>query len=169
MKVDMIDKQVKNSNDPFVVFHVNLLNSIEEIESLTNNLENVLDIEEVVFLNSKIKAAELSKNEDYMIINQLSIEQFCQIMIKGGFKIKMVEYVDQIWNFNNEELNQFISLFDGEDPCPELTEEAFGEEEKTIDVLKTIMASKFTTDDVLDKISNSGIDSLNDLNKFILD
>jgi len=168
MKVDMIDKQVKNSNDPFVVFHVNLLNSIEEIESFTNNLENILTVEEAVFLNTKIKAAELSKNEDYMIINQSSIEQFCQIMIKGGFKMKMVECVDQIWNFNNEEFNQFISLFEEEDPCPELTEEAFGEEEKTIDVLKTIVASKFTTDDVLDKISNSGIDSLNDLNKFIL-
>jgi hypothetical protein len=170
MKVNMIDKQVKNSNDPFIVFKVTLLNSDEEIKDLTSKVEEVLTLDEVTTM-SQVTSADIDIRTSYMIIRHSNISQFEYITNKCGFKIKMVEFINNVWEFNNEEFQSFVSLFESEDedPCPELTEFAFGPNGNVLDILEAISESKFTIDNVLDKISTKGIESLNDLNKYILE
>lgn len=171
MKASMIDIQIENNNNPFMVFQLDLLNSLEEIEQINNNIENILTSDEIIFIDTNVIAADLSKTKDYIIINQSFIEQFKQLMDKCGFKIQMTNIINDVWNMNN--IKEFISLFGEEDPNPELTQQFFPGLQTTFDkvnqILKVIIESQFTLDNVLDKINEQGIDSLNELNKYILE
>jgi hypothetical protein len=168
MNIEMINKYIKNNNDPFIVFKITLLHSDEEIKDLTSKAEEILILDEILTMDQVI-SADVDIRTSYMVINQSNINQFKYITNKCGFKIKMVEFINDIWEFNNEEFQTFISLFGEEDPCPELTELAFGLNNNILDILKTISESKFTIDDVLDKINIKNVDSLNELNKHILE
>lgn len=171
MKVSMIDIQIENNNNPFMVFQLDLLNSLEEIEQINNNIENILSPDEITLIDTNIIAADLSKTKDYIIINQSFIEQFKQLMDKCGFKIQMTNIINDVWNMNN--IKEFINLFGEEDPNPELTQEVFPGLQTTFDkvnqILKVMIESQFALNDVLDKINEQGIDSLNELNKYILE
>ena len=171
MKVDMIDIKIENSKNPFMVFQLELLNSLEEIEQITDNVENILTLDEIVSIENNVIAADVSKIKDYIIINQSFIEQFKQLMSKCGLKFKMTNIINDVWNMNN--IKEFISLFGDEDLNPELTQQFFpglqGNFEKINEILKVVVESQFTLNDVLDKINEQGIDSLNELNKYILE
>jgi hypothetical protein len=154
MKASMIKTQIENSKDPFMFFQLDLLNSIEEIETITDNVENILTLDEIMLIENNVISADVSKTKDYIIINQSFIEQFKQLMIKCGFKMQITDLTNQIWNSNN--IEEFVKLFENKN-------------EKVDEILKVVVESQFTINDVLDKISEKGIDSLNELNKYILE
>jgi len=171
MKASMINIQIENINNPFMVFQLELLNSLEEIEQITDNIENILTLDEIRTIEDNVIAADLSKTKDYIIVNQSFIEQFKQLMSKCGLKFKMTNIINDVWNMNN--IKEFINLFGDEDPNPELTQQFFPgiqtNFDKVNEILKVVVESQFTLNDVLDKINEQGIDSLNELNKYILE
>jgi hypothetical protein len=154
MKTSMINTQIENSKDPFMFFQLELLNSLEEIETITDNVENILTLGEIISIENNVISADVSKTKDYVIINQSFIEQFKQLMIKCGFKMQITDLTNQIWNSND--IGEFVKLFENKN-------------EKVDEILKVVVESQFTVNDVLDKISEKGIDSLNELNKYILE
>jgi hypothetical protein len=154
MKASMIKTQIENSKDPFMIFQLELLNSLEEIEQITDNVENILTLGEIMSIENNVISADVSKTKDYIIINQSFIEQFEQLMIKCGFEMQMTDLTTQIWDSND--IEEFVKLFEGKN-------------EKVDEILKVVAESQFTVNDVLDKISEKGIDSLNELNKYILE
>lgn len=171
MKASMIKTQIENSKDPFMFFQLELLNSEEEIKDITDRVESILTLEEVMAIESNVIAADISPTMDYIIIQKSFIETFKQFMNKCGFKMQITDLTNQIWNSNN--VKEFISLFGSEDPNLELTKQFFpglqGNFEKVNEILKVVVESQFTLNDVLDKINEQGIDSLNELNKYILE
>lgn len=171
MKASMIDIQIENNKDPFMVFQVNVLNQIEEAECILNNLESLLTPEELSFLADDLISADISKTVDYIIIKQSCVKKFEKISKKCGLQIEMINMAKQIFDLKNVE--EFVSLFGQKDSNPELTQQAFPGLQSTFDkvnnIIKAIVLSQFGVNDVLDKISEKGIDSLNELNQYILE
>jgi hypothetical protein len=171
MKASMIDIQIENSKDPFMIFQVNVSNSMEEIENIFSNMESLLTPEELSFLANDLISADVSKNVDYIIIKQSCVKQFQKISKKCGLQIKMINMAKQI--FDSKNVEEFVSLFGQKDTNPELTQQFFPGIESRFDevnnIVKMVILSQFNIDDVLDKISEKGIDSLNELNQYILE
>ncbi len=82
MKASMIDIKIENNKNPFMVFQLNLLNSKEEIEYITDNVENILSLDEIVSIETNVISADVSPTMDYIIINRSFINQFKQLMVK---------------------------------------------------------------------------------------
>lgn len=156
MKASMIDVQIENSKDPFMVLQINVLNQVEETEYILNNLESLLTIEELNFLADDLIAADASKTVDYIIIKQSYIKQFQKISKKCGLQIEILNMAKTI--FDSKNVEEFVSLFKNSDQSNQIE-----------DIIRVIILSQFGVNDVLDKISEQGIESLNELNQYILE
>jgi len=168
MKVNMIDTQIENNINPFIVFQVNSFNSEEEMTNVKNNISKFLTDEEIDILEKNTIAADFSLTVDYLIINKSFVDEFTRLINKCGIKFELVNIIEQIWNLNS--VKEFVGLFGEEDLSVQLTQQSFKcTFEKVNEILKVIVESQFNVNDVLDKISEKGIDSLNELNKYILE
>ena len=170
MKTSMIENQIENSKDPFIIFQVTSFNSEEEMENIESNLDQIFTLEELEKINNLI-TTRVSPNVDYMIIKQSEIEDVKFMLNKCNISFTINDITNNIWELNN--IKEFVSLFGEEDPSPELTQQIFPDIQSTFskvyEILKLIVESKYSTDDVLDVISEKGINSLNELHKYILE
>ena len=88
-------------------------------------------------------------------------------MIKCEAPYLAYDIIPQLWDMEDV---SFITEYGEEDPNPELTHEFFPDFKSTNqrinEILQQICDKRYTKDDVLDKINEKGINSLNKLNKY---
>jgi hypothetical protein len=161
----VIDTKIKNSLDPFLILKLEITNSNEEIQNLMDNIENILSTDEVLKFSS-VLSADVSSNLDYVIINKSFLPELESMMGKCGMKYKSSNMLNEIWNSDN--LDFFLDYFKVKEH-PEFEFDYPDEKyDLVLEILKVVVESKYDLDDVLDKISLSGFNSLNELNLYIL-
>ena len=163
MKAEMINKLVETSLNPYMVFYVELNHTKEECDDLYKKAKDIITKDFLKKFSDNVLDIDLSHNASYVLIKQNFVNEFKNIMDIIGFDYTMVEAIDELW-----EMNDLTLLLDNNDPAPEITA-MMGFENDFLDGLKTIIERRYSLDDVLDKISKSGYQSLNMLNKYILD
>lgn len=169
MSLEMINDLVKESLNPYVIIHLVFNHTEEELDILEQKLVSVSGVEELEEIYKPMIIIETSYNEGYMFIPKTIIPKFIKLLndCEANFIIKDV--TNEIWEMNDI---SFITEYGEIDPSPELTEQFFpgliSENEKINNYLKIIFSSRYSVDDVLDKISRKGIESLNVINKYIL-
>ncbi len=149
----MIDKRIKNSIDPYLILKLETFNTKEEVDYIKEHIEKYLTDDELFQLN-EFMAAEISSQLDYVIINRSYLPKLKHLIEKCGIKMKITDLLPEIWDLND--IETFVSNFDEWDKS------------KIKDILKAVVESKYDVNDVLDKVSNSGVSSLNELNLYIL-
>jgi hypothetical protein len=162
MKINIIEKLVETNLNPYIAFYVKLNHTQEEYDKLYEEANNIITKAFLEEFDKNVLSIDMSYNISYNLIKQNFIYEFKQMMDQCNLNYTMIETIDELWEL--EDLNPLLSI---EDPCPEVTAMCFDDE--FLDGLKTIVERKYDVDDVLDKISRSGYQSLNILNKHILD
>lgn len=149
----MIDKRIKNSIDPYLILKLETFNTKEEVDYIKEHIENYLTDDELFQLNEFI-AAEISSQLDYVIINRSYLPKLKHLIEKCEIKMKITDLLPEIWEL--ADIETFVSNFDEWDKS------------KIKDILKAVVESKYDVNDVLDKVSDFGVGSLNELNLYIL-
>lgn len=149
----MIDKRIKNSIDPYLILKLETFNTKEEVDYIKEHIENYLTDDELFQLNEFI-AAEISNQLDYVIINRSYLPKLKHLIEKCEIKMKITDLLPEIWEL--ADIETFVSNFDEWDKS------------KIKDILKAVVESKYDVNDVLDKVSDFGVGSLNELNLYIL-
>ena len=86
-----------------------------------------------------------------------------------GFDFNLKNATNEIFNMKNLDI---FTKIDDEDPNPELTKQFFPEmvskKDQIMEILKMNFTNKYSVDNILDKIGKDGVESLNELHKYIL-
>lgn len=170
MNIEMINDLVKESLNPYVVIRLVVNHTKEEMEQLEQKLVDLVGAEELEEIYKPAIIVETSDTEGYIFAPKTVIPKFANLLDICGANYMLEDATDNIWEMNDI---SFITEYGEVDLAPELTEQFFpglvSENEKINNYLKTIFSSKYSVDDVLDKISRKGIESLNIINKYILE
>ena len=170
MNIEMINDLVKESLNPYVVIRLVVNHTKEEMEQLEQKLVDIVGAEELEEIYKPAIIVETSDTEGYIFAPKTVIPKFANLLDICEANYVLEDATNNIWEMNDI---SFITEYGEEDPAPELTEQFFpgstSENEKINNYLKTIFSSKYSVDDVLDKISRKGIESLNTINKYILE
>jgi hypothetical protein len=170
MNIEMINDLVKESLNPYVVIRLVVNHTKEEMDVLEQKLVDIVGAEELEEIYKPAIIVETSDTEGYIFAPKTVIPKFANLLDICEANYVLEDATDNIWEMNDI---SFITEYGEVDPAPELTEQFFpgsiSENEKINNYLKTIFSSKYSVDDVLDKISRKGIESLNTINKYILE
>ena len=170
MNIEMINDLVKESLNPYVVIRLVVNHTKEEMDVLEQKLVDIVGAEELEEIYKPAIIIETSDTEGYIFAPKTVIPKFANLLDICEANYVLEDATDNIWEMNDI---SFITEYGEVDPAPELTEQFFpglvSENEKINNYLKTIFSSKYSVDDVLDKISRKGIESLNTINKYILE
>lgn len=169
------DRKIKNSLDPFVIIEISTPLSQEECDLIKDNLPNVLTEEEMSIFSEDILVAGIDDSQnEYLILNKSMVERIKIAFQKANFNYTMTDDIfEKVWNFTEDELNQFLDMFGAVWIEDEITAEFYKDMEssrqKAFSTLVVMANGRYDTDDVLDKISKLGTDSLNSINRIFLD
>ena len=170
MNIEMINDLVKESLNPYVVIRLVVNHTKEEMDVLEQKLVDIVGVEELEEIYKPAIIVETSDTEGYILAPKSVIPKFANLLDICEANYILEDATDNIWEMNDI---SFITEYGEIDPSPELTAQFFpgsvSENEKINNYLKTIFNSKYSVDDVLDKISRKGIESLNTINKYILE
>jgi hypothetical protein len=170
MNTEMINDLVKESLNPYVVIRLVVNHTKEEMDVLEQKLVDLVGVEELDEIYKPSIIIETSDIEGYMFAPKTTIPKFANLLDMCEANYVLEDATDKIWEMNDI---SFLTEYEEVDPAPELTVEFFpgliSENEQINNYLKTIFSSKYSVDDVLDKISRKGIESLNIINKYILE
>lgn len=157
-----LDILVANSLTPYIVVEIVLNHNKKEIEDLENKAENIISDEYRKLMNEEFIIVDINTTNKFIFLKKKHLSTFIENLKLVGYNFEIYNALHRIWNMKN------LSLFTDFDPIPELTEEAFNDF-NPMDILKVMVENKYSLDDVLSKINDFGVNSLNELNKFVLD
>ncbi len=158
----MIDKLVDASLNPYKLYFLCLHHSIPEFNEIFNKTKHLVSREFLEKHKTNVLNIDLSYKESYIMIRQNFLYEYRDMLDTCGANYSLTEVIDEFWN--KDDLTAILTYAD---PSPEMTEAVF--EDDFLDELKLIVYQKYDVDDVLDKISAKGINSLNVLNKYVLE
>jgi hypothetical protein len=161
MRIDILNKMIETSLNPYIAFYIKLNHTKEEYDKLYEEANDIITKDFIEKFHTNALDIDLSYDTSYVLIRQNFIHEYKQMMEQCNLNYTMVDAIEELW-----ELEDLTSILSFEDPCPEITTICFDDE--FLEGLKTIIERKYDVDDVLDKISRSGYQSLNVLNKHIL-
>lgn len=156
MSNEQLNNLVEATVNPYLVFKVELHHTEEELDKLYQEFsEDFLNK-----LEKNVIEIEITPISNYLFIKKNFINELRE-------NLKHIKYTakdasSEIWEMNN------LDIFDEGDPAPELTRLVFPDNLTNKEIIKQIFESKFNQDDLLDKISRSGIESLNEIQKQML-
>jgi len=166
MENKKLNNLIEVSLNPYFILKLELQHTEEECNIIKQSLENGENLKFINELEKNSINIEEKYNLDYLFIKQDFIPKLNNFLIKLNIKFTLKDASDEIFNMKD------ISRFNIEDPCPELTKLAFGDEliskGNPMEIIKLVINNKYELDNVLDKISKDGIESLNELHKNIL-
>jgi len=150
-----LNKLVASSLNPPTIVKINFLSSKEEVnerlslisaENAREYFDNCSEVEIIPTVSSYIFT-----NKDYL-------KKLISLFIKCDIKYTMSDASDEIFGMDN--LNDLLlNLKMNNNPeC----------EKRALDIMGSIFTSKYTIDDVLDRINLLGSGSLNEFHKYIL-
>jgi DNA polymerase III delta prime subunit len=154
MEINILNKMIETSLNPYIVFYIKLNHTKEEYDKLYEEANNIITKDFLEKFHSNVLDIDLSYNISYILIKQNFIYEYKQMMDQCNLNYVMVDAIDELWEL--------------EDLTPLLNVEDLYFDDEFLEGLKTIVEHKYDIDDVLDKISRSSYQSLNVLNKHVL-
>lgn len=154
MEINILNKMIETSLNPYILFYIKLNHTKEEYDKLYEEANNIITKDFLEKFHSNVLDIDLSYNTSYILIKQNFIYEYKQMMDQCNLNYVMVDAIDELWEL--------------EDLTPLLNVEDLYFDDEFLEGLKTIVEHKYDIDDVLDKISRSSYQSLNVLNKHVL-
>lgn len=165
--MNKIDELINDNLNPYVAVRIITSYNEEELKQVELNLVEKHGLKLINSVSKKLISVDISPNESYLYTNKSNLDKFISLLDECNVEYQLNDAVDAIWEMDN--LEQVLPM---EDPCPEFTKEHFGNVEndryKVLSILKLIFSRKFDINNVLEKISIGGMESLNELNKYFL-
>jgi hypothetical protein len=154
----------------YVIYHFKLKVDDKGLEQLEIDISKNFSQEEIIDLDDRLISIDIGKFDSYILGNIEDIKKLEDILIKCKAPYLAIDLMPKIWDMTDI---SFITNYGDGDPNPELTQEVFpglsSLNQKINNILKSICDRRYTKDDVLDKINEKGIESLNSLNRYILE
>jgi hypothetical protein len=154
MRINILNKMIETSLNPYVAFYIKLNHTKEEYDKLYKEANDIITKDFLEKFHSNVLDIDLSYYAIYILIRQNFIYEYKQMMNQCNLNYVMVDAIDELWEL--EDLTPLLNI-----------EDSYFDDE-FLEGLKTIVERKYDVDDVLDKISRSSYQSLNVLNKHIL-
>jgi hypothetical protein len=154
---------------PYVVYHLKLMLDDKGLEELETNLTKYFSEQEILDLDSELVSIDIGKFDSYILGKIKYVKRLEEMLIKCDVEYIVNDMMPKLWEMEDV---SFITQYGNDDPNPDLTLEFFPDHKSTHqqinEILRQICDKRYTKDDVLDKINEKGINSLNELNKYIL-
>lgn len=172
-----VDRKIKNSLDPFVIIEISTTLTQQECDLISENFQNILTQEEMSTFQEDILVGSMpdSQNE-YLILNKSMVDKVKIILEKANYPHTICDNIfERIWNSTEKELCEFLDMFghqlddDDDDFVYQFFPDYESIRERTFSTLIVMAQSRYDLDDVLDIIFIKGEDSLNSINRAILD
>lgn len=171
METRDLNRLVKMNLNPFTIVRMVSLNTEEELNKIEHNTSE-LDIDSKLVDNHV--EIEISPVEMILFISKNDLVTMNKELTNAGVKFKVTNIVNEIFEMDN--LNELLLKLENDDDLNELDKELINDcfpgfktpREKAISIIKSVFANNFTNDDVLDRISSKGFESLNEFHKNIL-
>jgi hypothetical protein len=175
METRDLDRLVKININPFTAIHFKTDHTSEELEAIF--IEAVMngDGDEIEKALENTIEIEISLFESIMFMTKNDLTVFLSLLNKCGVRYEMRNFTKDLFEMDN--LNELLNNFKDDkdnlsDEERELVKECFPnhktQKEKATSIIKSLFLNNFTTDDVLDRISEKGFESLNEFHKNIL-
>jgi hypothetical protein len=176
METRDLDRLVKININPFTAMHFKTDHTSEELEAIFTEAAMNGGIDEMDKILENTIEIEISLFESIMFMTKNDLTAFLSLLNKCGVRYEMRNFTKDLFKMDN--LNELLNNFK-DDNCDDLSEleqelvkDCFPnfktQKEKATSIIKSIFANNFTTDDVLDRISEKGFESLNEFHKNIL-
>lgn len=165
-----IDFLVKNSLNPFLIIKLDV--EIKNISEFNDKLKNKLLEQGVDFLNELERDSigyDISDSISYLFVRKQLLPKIKNILTSIDHKFTIKDVTDEFWEM--DDLTDFFNKFMGDDDV-EFTKQHFPEfisdRDKVRNILRLSFEKKYNVDNVLDKINEKGLNSLNEFNEYIL-
>jgi arsenate reductase-like glutaredoxin family protein len=175
METRDLDRLVKININPFTAMHFKTDHTSEELEAIFAEAAMNGDGDEIEKILENTVEIEISLFESIMFMTKNDLTAFLSLLNKCGIRYEMRNFTKDLFEMDN--LNELLNNFKDDmnnlsDEEKELVKECFPnhktQKEKATSIIKSIFVNNFTTDDVLDRISEKGFKSLNEFHKNIL-
>jgi hypothetical protein len=175
METRDLDRLVKININPFTAIHFKTDHTSEELEAIFTEAVMNGDGDEIEKALENTIEIEISLFESIMFMTKNDLTVFLSLLNKCGVRYEMRNFTKDLFEMDN--LNELLNNFKEDkdnlsDEERELVKECFPnhktQKEKATSIIKSLFLNNFTTDDVLDRISEKGFESLNEFHKNIL-
>jgi hypothetical protein len=175
METRDLDRLVKININPFTAMHFKTDHTSEELEAIFAEAAMNGDGDEIEKILENTVEIEISLFESIMFMTKNDLTAFLSLLNKCGVRYEMRNFTKDLFEMDN--LNELLNNFKDDmnnlsDEEKELVKECFPnhktQKEKATSIIKSLFLNNFTTDDVLDRISEKGFESLNEFHKNIL-
>jgi len=174
METRDLDRLVKININPFTAMHFKTDHTSEELEAIFTEAAMNGDVDEIEKTLENTIEIEISLFESIMLMTKNDLTAFLSLLNKCGIRYEMRNFTKNLFEMDN--LNELLLKLENDDDLSELDKELINDcfpgfktpREKATSIIKSIFANNFTTDDVLDRISEKGFESLNEFHKNIL-
>jgi hypothetical protein len=174
METRDLDRLVKININPFTAMHFKTDHTSEELEAIFTEAAMNGDVDEIEKTLENTIEIEISLFESIMLMTKNDLTAFLSLLNKCGIRYEMRNFTKDLFKMDN--LNELLLKLENDDDLNELDKELIKDcfpnhktpREKATSIIKSIFINNFTTDDVLDRISEKGFESLNEFHKNIL-
>ena len=175
METRDLDRLVKININPFTAMHFKTDHTSEELEAIFAEAAMNGDGDKIERILENTVEIEISLFESIMLMTRNDLTAFLSLLNKCGIRYEMRNFTKDLFEMDN--LNELLNNFKDDmnnlsDEEKELVKECFPnhktQKEKATSIIKSLFLNNFTTDDVLDRISEKGFESLNEFHKNIL-
>lgn len=174
METRDLDRLVKININPFTAMHFKTDHTSEELEAIFTEAAMNGGIDEMDKILENIVEIEISLFESIMFMTKNDLTAFLSLLNKCDVRYEMRNFTKDLFKMDN--LNELLLKLENDDDLNELDKELIKDcfpnhktpREKATSIIKSIFTNNFTTDDVLDRISEKGFESLNEFHKNIL-
>jgi hypothetical protein len=174
METRDLDRLVKININPFTAMHFKTDHTSEELEAIFTEAAMNGDVDEIEKTLENTIEIEISLFESIMLMTKNDLTAFLSLLNKCGIRYEMRNFTKNLFEMDN--LNELLLKLENDDDLSELDKELINDcfpgfktpREKATSIIKSIFVNNFTTDDVLDRISEKGFESLNEFHKNIL-
>ena len=154
---------------PYVIYHFKLNVDDKGHEELEKCLGNSFSEQEISDLDKEIVTIDFGKFDSYILGKIKYVKRLEEMLIKCNTPYLVYDMMPKLWDMEDV---SFITEYGNDDPNPDLTYEFFpghvSIHQQINNILQLICDRQYTKDDVLDKINEKGMNSLNKLNKYVL-
>jgi hypothetical protein len=174
METRDLDRLVKININPFTAMHFKTDHTSEELEAIFTEAAMNGDGDEIEKILENTVEMEISLFESIMFMTKNDLTAFLSLLNKCDVRYEMRNFTKDLFKMDN--LNELLLKLENDDDLNELDKELIKDcfpnhktpREKATSIIKSIFVNNFTTDDVLDRISEKGFESLNEFHKNIL-
>jgi hypothetical protein len=174
METRDLDRLVKININPFTAMHFKTDHTSEELEAIFTEAAMNGGIDEMDKILENTVEIEISLFESIMFMTKNDLTAFLSLLNKCDVRYEMRNFTKDLFKMDN--LNELLLKLENDDDLNELDKELIKDcfpnhktpREKATSIIKSIFVNNFTTDDVLDRISEKGFESLNEFHKNIL-